>query len=82
MQYYFDDDKLLIISFGYEGSYFLSREKSHNQIITHEYYTEEKVIEKRYYISSLLRNIATFSEAIRGHWKVENKLHWQMDYTF
>ena len=42
----------------------------------------EKVIEKRYYISSLLRDITTFSEAIRGHWEVENKLHWQMDYTF
>lgn len=112
VQDYFDEDKLLIISSGYEGSYLLSREKSHNQIITYEYYqtekvnwyfekdkweklrsigmvrktiekdTGEKVIEKRYYISSLLRDIATFSEAIRGHWEVENKLHWQMDYTF
>lgn len=42
----------------------------------------EKVIEKRYYISSLLRDIETFSETIRSHWEVENKLHWQMDYTF
>ena len=42
----------------------------------------KKVIEKRYYISSLLRDIETFSEAIRNHWEVENKLHWQMDYTF
>lgn len=42
----------------------------------------KKVIEKRYYISSLLRDIETFSEAIRSHWEVENKLHWQMDYTF
>ena len=109
---YFDEDKLLIISSGYEGSYSLTREKSHNRIITYEYYqTEkvnwyfekdkwkklrsigmvrktieknngEKVIEKRFYISSLPRDIATFSEAIRGHWEVENKLHWQMDYTF
>ena len=42
----------------------------------------EKIIEKRYYISSLFRDINTFSEAIRGHWEVENKLHWQMDFTF
>lgn len=42
----------------------------------------KKVIEKRYYISSLLRDIEIFSEAIRNHWEVENKLHWQMDYTF
>ena len=23
-----------------------------------------------------------FSNAIRKHWNVENKLHWQMDFTF
>ena len=41
-----------------------------------------KVIENRYYISSLLLDIRTFSECIRKHWNVENKLHWQMDFTF
>ena len=40
------------------------------------------VEEKRYYISSLLLNISVFSNAIRKHWNVENKLHWQMDFTF
>lgn len=39
-------------------------------------------IEKRYYISSLFNDIFTFSKAIRNHWNVENKLHWQLDYTF
>ena len=42
----------------------------------------KKTIEKRYYISSLLLDIKLFSEAIRKHWSVENKLHWQMDFTF
>ena len=41
-----------------------------------------KSIEKRYYISSLFNDIALFSRAIRKHWKVENKLHWHLDYTF
>ena len=41
-----------------------------------------KVEEKRYYISSLLLNINLFSYTIRTHWNVENKLHWQMDFTF
>jgi predicted transposase YbfD/YdcC len=41
-----------------------------------------KVEEKRYYISSLLLDISVFSNAIRKHWNVENKLHWQMDFTF
>ena len=42
----------------------------------------EKVVEKRYYISSLLLDIYNFSRAIRNHWNVENKLHWQLDFTF
>lgn len=41
-----------------------------------------RVEEKRYYISSLLLDISVFSNAIRKHWNVENKLHWQMDFTF
>lgn len=41
-----------------------------------------KTTENRYYISSLLLDIRTFSESIRKHWNVENKLHWQMDFTF
>lgn len=43
VQEYFDEDKLLVIESGYEGSYSLTREKSHNQIITYEYYQTEKV---------------------------------------
>jgi predicted transposase YbfD/YdcC len=43
---------------------------------------KKKVIESRYYISSLLLNIRMFSLAIRKHWNVENKLHWQLDFTF
>jgi predicted transposase YbfD/YdcC len=38
--------------------------------------------EKRYYISSLFNNIYLFSDAVRSHWGVENKLHWHLDYTF
>lgn len=41
-----------------------------------------KTIEKRYYISSLLLDIELFSRAIRTHWSVENKLYWQLDFTF
>ena len=90
----------------------LSREKSHGEIITYEYFQTEDVkwyedyekwnklrsiglvrktkikadgstvVEKRYYISSLLTYINTFSYVIRHHWNVENKLYWQMDFTF
>lgn len=43
---------------------------------------EEQYVEKRYYISSLMLDIEMFSNAIRKHWNVENKLHWQLDFTF
>ena len=44
--------------------------------------TRKKTEEKRYYISSLLLDIYNFSKAIRNHWNIENKLHWQLDFTF
>ncbi len=40
------------------------------------------VEEKRYYISSLPVDVELFSKAARGHWRVENKLHWHLDFTF
>lgn len=39
------------------------------------------VEENRYYICSI-DNIEEFARCSRGHWGVENKLHWQLDYTF
>lgn len=39
-------------------------------------------VEYRYYISSIYNDIDTFSNAIRQHWSVENKLHWHLDFTF
>jgi predicted transposase YbfD/YdcC len=39
-------------------------------------------IERRYYLSSLKLDVETFARAVRGHWAVENKLHWVMDVCF
>lgn len=36
-------------------------------------------IERRYYISSLPLDIERFARAVRGHWGIENKLHWVLD---
>jgi predicted transposase YbfD/YdcC len=38
--------------------------------------------EVRYYISSSTKGAQDFSSAIRGHWEVENKLHWVLDVVF
>ena len=36
----------------------------------------------RYYCASRYLSGAKFAEAVRGHWGVENSLHWQLDVTF
>ena len=38
--------------------------------------------ERRYYISSLPLDIERFARAVRGHWGIENKLHWVLDVQF
>lgn len=43
---------------------------------------EETTHETRYYISSLSSGIKRFAEAARGHWGVENSLHWCLDIAF
>ena len=42
----------------------------------------KQTIERRYYLSSMLLNVETFARAVRGHWGVENKLHWVLDVQF
>ena len=38
--------------------------------------------EVRYYILSKKLSAIKFGEAVRGHWSIENRLHWQLDVTF
>jgi predicted transposase YbfD/YdcC len=38
--------------------------------------------EIRYYILSKYVTARRFAEAVRGHWGIENRLHWQLDVTF
>lgn len=38
--------------------------------------------QNRYYISSLVTKANLFNELIRGHWAIENKLHWVLDVQF
>jgi len=35
----------------------------------------------RYYILGGVSDIETFARSVRNHWKIENQLHWQLDYT-
>jgi predicted transposase YbfD/YdcC len=42
----------------------------------------DKTTERRYFLASLQLDARRFAEAVRGHWSVENQLHWQLDVSF
>ena len=42
----------------------------------------EECNEVRYYILSKYLSARRFASAVRGHWGIENRLHWQLDVTF
>jgi predicted transposase YbfD/YdcC len=38
--------------------------------------------EQRYYLASITNNVQQFAQAVRGHWGVENQVHWVLDVAF
>jgi len=42
----------------------------------------QRSVERRYYLSSLSADIQRFAKAVRGHWSIENQLHWVLDVVF
>jgi predicted transposase YbfD/YdcC len=43
---------------------------------------QERTITDRYYIMSLKEDAKTLGHSIRGHWSIENHLHWSLDVLF
>lgn len=43
---------------------------------------DERSVEDRFYISSLENDAALVLESARGHWGIENSLHWVLDIAF
>jgi predicted transposase YbfD/YdcC len=39
-------------------------------------------MEMRFYICSIEAKVKTFARAVRGHWGIENNLHWVLDVSF
>jgi len=56
--------------------------KSVIQITSEREINEKKTNETRLYISSLNDEAGSFNKYMRGHWGVENSLHWTLDMTF
>ena len=42
----------------------------------------KKSTERRYFISSLASDAEKIGAAVRGHWAIENQLHWSLDVSF
>lgn len=43
---------------------------------------EKHSVEVRYYIGSKIQSAKAYNTQIRGHWAIENQLHWTMDVLF
>jgi predicted transposase YbfD/YdcC len=56
--------------------------KSIGMTITHRHADVDGHGDVRYYINSFASDAKRFAGAVRGHWGIENSLHWVMDVTF
>ncbi len=43
---------------------------------------DTRTLEQRYFINSIAAQAKPFARAVRGHWGVENLLHWRLDVVF
>lgn len=43
---------------------------------------DQRTVERRYYLSSLPVDVPRLAKAVRGHWSIENQLHWVLDVVF
>jgi predicted transposase YbfD/YdcC len=55
--------------------------KSVGKVETTTFKNEKKTIETRLYLLSYL-SAKAFADAARGHWGIENKLHWSLDVVY
>jgi predicted transposase YbfD/YdcC len=51
-------------------------------VMSHTWRNGQECFEMRYYILSKYVAARRFADAARGHWGIENRLHWQLDVTF
>jgi predicted transposase YbfD/YdcC len=56
--------------------------KSIGEVITITERDGKQTYEVRHFISSLKPKVRQFANAVRGHWGIENSLHWVLDVTF
>lgn len=52
------------------------------EVITMTFQGDIETYEVRHFITSLDPKVKQFAESVRGHWGIENSLHWVLDVTF
>lgn len=73
-----DDPSLVDCHQQWEGLASLVRVQS----ITYDVLEKKTTEQVRFYISSLSTDAEKFNELVRGHWSIENQLHWCLDVNF
>lgn len=56
--------------------------RSVGEVITITERDGKRTCEVRHYIGSIEPKVRKFAESVRGHWGIENSLHWVLDVTF
>ncbi len=56
--------------------------KTIGMVISERTIGEETTKETRFYIGSIEKDVKEFARAVRGHWGIENSLHWCLDIGF
>jgi len=56
--------------------------RSIGEVVTITHRDDNQTIEVRHYISSCAAKVRQFADSVRGHWGIENSLHWILDVTF
>jgi predicted transposase YbfD/YdcC len=56
--------------------------RSIGMVITERTVADKTTVERRYYLNSIRSGAKRFGRAVRGHWSIENSLHWTLDLSF
>ena len=78
----FDNRLIAIDEFHHVSANSGNRLTTISQVISLTERDGKECSEVRYYISSLKPGVKRFSQAVRGHWGIENSLHLVLDVTF
>lgn len=68
-------------SYDVEGARDWTKLKAFGKVESYRLVAGEESLEVRYFLSSI-EDINRFEKVVRGHWSIENHLHWSLDVSF